>query len=125
MKSNPLAAYTAEDKKDIITQLSACQAVQRTYGKQAEDIPAVCRIFLADLADFPPAAVVQAIADWRKRHQEFPTPSDIRGILSPEPTFSADLYRELLRKRKDPGEWLSDDERRYLRRFEANMMKGV
>ena len=124
-KSNQACVYTAEHKKEIISQLSACQAVQRTYGKQAEDIPAVCRVFISDLSEYPPDDVVKAIAQWRKTNQEFPTVADIVKIIFPQPVFSADLYRELQRKRKEPNSWLTDSEKKYIKMFESNMMKGI
>lgn len=118
-----VATYDEKEKKSaIITQLAACLAVQRTYGKQAGELHTVVKIFLSDLSEYTGEKVAEAIVKWRKTRQEFPTPADIAGILNPQPRFDSAVYREMIERRKRNEERYSDAE--YMRKYEASVIRG-
>ena len=93
--SNPVASleYGIEDKIALNDALGACLVVQRTYGRQGEDMPATMRIFLQDLKQYTMPKIVDAVNKWRKSSPEFPTPADIIAILDSKPKMSVDMYR--------------------------------
>lgn len=95
--------FNEEEKSAIAIQLSACLAVQRTYGKQASDLGAVVKIFLSDLNEYASPQIAEALEIWRTKSPEFPTPADIIAILDDKPKMSVDIYRTMLKKYKDSG----------------------
>jgi hypothetical protein len=120
----PIAAYTAVDMAQIGTQLGACLAVQRTYGKQGGDIEAMTRVFISDLKSYPSEKVVKALADWRLKSPDFPTPADVVELLSPQPVWSAAVFQELVERRKK-GQIMSYSEEEYIKGYRKHAMSGV
>lgn len=118
-------AFTEDQRRAMVSELAACQLVQRTYGKQAAELPAVVKVFMSDLAEYSPEDVIAAIAKWRLTKPEFPTPADIRKLLNPEPVFDYAVYSRLVAKAKADGASMSDREWRYIREYEENAMKGM
>lgn len=113
--------YSPTEKGDIIAQLGACLAVQRTYGKQAADIQVVAKIFIDDLKDYSANEVVNAISKWRKSSPEFPTPADIIKLLDPAPKFDKSVYISLNKRRGDFTQYSWEYD--YLKAYEANEIK--
>lgn len=124
--NNPVAigAYQPEHQRAIAASLGACLMVQRTYGRQGEDIRAMTAIFCRALQDYAPQEVVQALATWLSKSSEFPTPYDIRQLIAPQPVWSPVLFQELLDKRRR-GDILSPREVDYVAAFKQHMMAGV
>lgn len=119
-----LPTYTTEHRKAIGHHLGACLVVQRTYGKQGGDLQTMVNVFCEVLKDCEPEDVVKAMEVWMRKSPEFPTPADIRQIIKPEPQFSKEVYISIQERRKR-GEFITDDEIRYERRYRSNMMKGI
>lgn len=116
-------SYTPTDLASLNTQIGACLAVQRTYGKQAADLAAVTRVFASDLAGYEPSEVIKALAEWRLKSAEFPTPADIRNLLDPQPIWSAALFQEISDRRRK-GDNLSYSEEEYLKGYKKHAMRG-
>ena len=74
--------FSKESRQDIAKQIIACRAVQKTYGGNVNDIELVIRVFIDDLSQFEPDKIIEALAKWRKEEADFPTPADIKKILS-------------------------------------------
>lgn len=123
-QSSALAVKFAEgDIVKLSEALGACLIVQRTYGKQGEDIKTLTKIFLEDLKEFTPEKVLSAIKSWRKTQREFPTPADIMGILDPKPVLDKSVYLSIQDKRKKQGgEYLSDKEWKYIAAYEKEVV---
>lgn len=107
----------------MLGQLTACAAVQRTYGKQADDIKAVAKIFLADLAGYSAQQISDAMQKWRKQAQEFPTPADIIALLDKKPKLDGNVYGELLNKQKR-GEIIGFSESEYMRKYKQAVLNN-
>jgi hypothetical protein len=116
--------YAPSDVVAIATQLGACLAVQRTYGKQGGDIESMTRVFVSDLKAHPSDKVVKALEDWRLKSPDFPTPADIINLLNPQPIWSAALFNEISERRKK-GDILSLREEEYLKGYKKQAMKGL
>ena len=104
--------------------LASCQIVQRTYGKQAENLDKVTNIFLAVLNQYEPEKVIKAVKEWIKSSSEFPTPADIESILNSKPKFDYAVYQSLQRERSN-GTNLTSEQWKYLEAYEQNVMKGL
>lgn len=122
--AKPLPVFTAEHAKSIVTQLGACLVVQRTYGKQGSDLEAMARVFIEDLRAFEPDKVVKALGEWRLKSSEFPTPADIKNLISPQPVWSAVVYQELIDRRKK-GEIMGYEESEYIKGYKNYAMRGL
>lgn len=116
--------YAPADVVAIATQLGACLAVQRTYGKQGGDIESMTRVFVSDLKAYSSDKVVKALTDWRLKSADFPTPADIVGLLNPQPVWSATLFNEITERRKK-GDILSRREEEYLKGYKQQALKGL
>lgn len=97
--------------------------VQRTYGKQGEDIDKITKIFLKVLDGYEPGEVIDAVRLWIIKSPEFPAPSDILSILRPQQKFDYAVY-SALQNAKRSGERLSAAEWEYIRRYEKNAIEG-
>lgn len=115
--------FTGDDVVKLSKALSACQLVQRTYGKQADDIGKITEVFVRILKEYEPDQVIEAVKEWVTTSAEFPTPSDIANILSPKPRFDYAVYQSL-QEQKRSGATLSDLQWKYLREYEERAMKG-
>ena len=126
IKNNEIALpeYTREHKQDIANKLGACLVVQRTYGKQGSDLQTMVNIFCNVLNDCEPEHVIKALDVWLKKYPEFPTPSDLRSLIKPQPSFSKEVYISIEERRRR-GELISDEEVRYQKKYQAHMMKGI
>lgn len=116
--------YSREDKQKITSALGVCLLAQRTYGKQASDIAKMGEIYARVLNEYQPEKVILAIKEWLLQSPEFPTPCDIKNILEPKPQFSKEVYISIEERRKR-GEFISDEEVRYQRKYRNEMMKGI
>ncbi len=122
--STDIREYTPAQKKGLIIELGACQVTQRTYGKQGQDMEAAIRVFTSDLKEFSPEQIMEALARWRLKSPEFPTPYDIKQILAPDPQFDSLVYKEICDKRKR-GDILNWREEAYLIQYKENILKGI
>jgi hypothetical protein len=93
--------------------------VQRTYGKQAENMDMVTKIFTRVLDRYEPELVIQAVKQWIMDSPEFPTPSDIKQILSPTKTYDKTIYIGLKDKNKSGG-YLTEYEWEYINGYETS-----
>lgn len=77
---------------------------------------------MSDLQTHTGDAIAHALAIWRKKSPEFPTPADIQGILNPQPKFDAAVYREMIERRKRGEEKYGDSD--YMRAYEKQVTNG-
>lgn len=103
--------------------LSACQLVQRTYGKQADDIGIITEIFVRVLRHHNPKDVIDVIRKWIIESPEFPTPSDIENMLNPRPKYNYAIYQRIAHKFKKDSANMTDSEWSYLRKYEKHIMR--
>lgn len=122
--STEVVEYTKEHRQAIAASLGACLVVQRTYGKQGEDIATMTKVFCAALSKYRPEQVMNAMNDWLTTSAEFPTPYDIQQLIDPKPVWSPILFQELLDKRKR-GDYLTFDEQEYIKQYKNNALKGI
>lgn len=96
--------------------------MQKLYGKDPESLGSVTQVFRAVLANYPAKSVIRAFELWMERSQEFPTPSDIAGIIKRKgkPPLSREVYISL--SKKDPEHRTSEDWR-FLREYEAEQQQ--
>lgn len=114
-----------EDKLALGVCLGEELITLRAYGKTGDDIPAINEAFIKKFNHYPPEKVIGAIREWGlKGTGDFPTPPDIEAILNPQPKFDYAIYSRLLSRMKN-GEYLSDTEHKYIKRYEQNAMKGI
>lgn len=108
-----------DERIDIVSQISACLAVMRTFGMEKEDIETVCNIFIRDLIDdFSPNQIIKAFIKWRKTEQIFPTPSDIRKIITNPFEFDRSVYIRLSEKAKKDPYHTKIHEHEYIKAYE-------
>jgi len=110
--------------KAIIGELAACAIVQRTYGKQGEDLEVAAKIWSKDLQGWAGEDIAEAMEYWRMKSQEFPTPADIIAILERQPKMDGAVYREFLNRRKN-GDVLTQSQKNYIENYERTTMKGL
>lgn len=117
--------YTQEHRRLIAGHLGACLAVQRTYGKQGGDLNTMTKIFCAALKHYEPKQVTAALEQWMTKSPEFPTPADIKQMIDPEPVWDGAVYTRLSIKARKDGGAMTSEEWEYLRKYEANAIKGI
>ncbi len=78
-------ALALRENKEAQSQLDAllvgCFAVQKMYGRAAENMEAINQVFHNLLGKYPSGAVLKAFEIWIERNQEFPTPADIVSLI--------------------------------------------
>lgn len=113
--------FDTQSTKQLASALGACLLVQRTYGKQGNDIDKIAQVFARVLAGYSPEATIAAIKKWLQESPEFPTPSDIIKILKANPdnaTMKKNKYTRL-KTLQDNGQYLNPDEIQFLRGYDA------
>lgn len=121
----PSLSTSADGKKSLAVLLSQCFEVQKLYGKEPENMETTLQVFISVLGEYSPEDVTEAFKKHMKRSNEFPTPADIANIIDPEPKpLDKTVYVNLCRRRDHDAENLTDDEWRYLKRYECEVIKG-
>ena len=85
---------------EIGKALGACQMAQRTYGKQAEDIGALTKIYSKVLSHRSTSKIINGIRKWLLTSQVFPTPHDIENMIdsaSCKKKFDPAVYKYITR----------------------------
>lgn len=95
----------------------------KTYGKEAESLEDVQKLFLFALAEYPVQKIVDAFAYYTKYFNEFPAPSDIVCIIERgnKPPFERSVYIGITKK---PPDQRTREEWQYLREYEDFMING-
>ena len=121
-----VASFSAEQEQMVRMEIGRNILVQNTYGRiTPEDIPTLTASLLDDLKGYPIEKIVGAIAECRKKDDDFITLASLLRKLDPQPEFSRDVYSRLAHKSKvTPGD-MWQHEWDYLKKFEENAMKGV
>lgn len=70
-----------EGKKALAVELYDRFHAMKTYGKEPESLESIIRIFKKDLAKYPTEKILKAISTHAERNDEFPTVSDISGLI--------------------------------------------
>lgn len=112
--------FDVADKRNLFNALAACQRVQRTYGKQGENLDKVVETFLAVLKHHEPSEVIEAVRKWIEQDPNFPTPSDIAKILNPVKVYDKSIYLDLIKRRE--RENLPYNKLKYIEDYEANVI---
>lgn len=95
----------------------------KTYGKEPESLESITRIFKKDLAQYPAHKILRAISTYASREDEFPTVSDIAGLIKRNgrpPIKESDI----ISIRKKEGCDRTPDEWHMLRAWEAEKSEG-
>jgi hypothetical protein len=106
----------------VVEILSFCWKSLHLYGKKSDDFEGLVTVYLGFLGKYPAQKVHDAFEKYIKNRREFPTPSDIIGIIEGRVKRDANVYRNLLKQRKE-GVFLGDDEHRYIREYERETME--
>ena len=70
-----------DGQKALAVELYDRFHAMKTYGKEPESLESITRIFKRDLAEYPTGRILQAISTHAMRCDEFPTVSDIVGLI--------------------------------------------
>lgn len=76
-----LLKNNGEARKGIALELYQRYAASKTYGKDPEALEGIISTYIADLGDYPAQYVIEAIKIHARNSQEYPTISDIVGII--------------------------------------------
>lgn len=94
----------------------------KVYGKEPESLQSIIPLFIESLSDFTLEQIQAAFKLYARRSDEFPTRSDIVGLIerNGKPPLKKEVYVAI--SKKDP-EFRSDDDWQYLREYEAEQNK--
>lgn len=110
----------------MVEALGSCFVLQRTFGKQGDNLGKTASLFAKMLSHHEPMKVIEAIGQWIVRGgSDFPTPFDIEQILSPKPKADYRLYSRLLKKFEENRYSITKKERAYLNWYEKECMDGL
>lgn len=111
------------EKSHLSTVLAQICALQKAYGKTAAELEILVEGFAFVLCDYTAQQITGAIRIFVRNSLEIPTPSEILAILDPrEEKLSAAVYVEL-NKKKRHGSFITQQERDFLRAFEAQEVR--
>lgn len=115
-----------EGQDQLTRLLYQTYASQATYGDKAQMMEYRDQMFQLVLGEYTSEQVSAAFLEHIRRSRELPTPHCIAKRIDPslEPLSSA-MYVRISEKIKDGSSWVSDEEREYMRRFEAQELKKV
>ncbi len=121
----PILKNDPEGRKDMGRILLSLYKVLKIYGKKAESLEDVVKLFVFCLAEYPTKVVMHAFKIYLKRSDEFPTPSDIVKIIEfkGRPDFNTSIYN-VLQKRMASGAILTYKELEYIKDYERYMITG-
>lgn len=94
------------------------------YGKTPEEIPDLLRGFLLILGEESYEDIRGAFIEYLRKNNQMPAPSDIYGIIHPDPPQLSQAYYTKI-KRRAVKYYITDDEREYIRRFEKQELDKV
>lgn len=116
-------AESKEAQSELNSMLFAAASTQKLYGRKAEDFAAIIPVTLKMLGKYPAEKVTRAMTRWLETQKEFPTPSDIIGLIerNGKPAYSREMYISL--SKKDP-EHRTDHDWKYMREYEAHQRSG-
>lgn len=126
IKNNEIVQYkfNAEEVGRLAVELGACVLVQKTYGKQGgDDMAALTKIFMSDLKEFEPGAIIKAVTQCRQTQDDFVTVAAVRRMLNPEPEMNYAVYSNLS-ERLRRGDQLQFQELEYIRLYEKNIISN-
>lgn len=115
------------DGQDQLTRLLyQTYASQATFGDKAQMMEYRDQMFQLVLAEYSIAQIQAAFLEHIRMSRELPTPHCIAKRIDPslEP-LSAAMYVRISEKIKSGTSWVSDEERAYMRQFEAQELKKV
>lgn len=104
--------------------IAQCYHTLDRYGRDAQGLEVAQRLFIRVLGGYPASEVIPAFEKHVAQSRNFPTPSDIVGILEGRVKRDASYYRRLLDRIK-AGDFLSEDESRYLHAYERQVLDGI
>jgi hypothetical protein len=101
--------------------LATLWVTTEVYGRDESAFPDIVRTYVAFLKDYPADKVVAAFEKYTKNRSKFPTIADITAILEDRIKPDKPLYMGL-KKRQQRGEILSNDNEKYIRQYEKQVM---
>lgn len=107
-----------EGKLKLAAELYSRFHAMKTYGKEPESLENIIAVFVSDLEDYPTDKILKAIKTHSQRSQEFPTVSDIVGLIkrNGKPPLSKEIYISLSKK---DAEHRTSADWSYIREYEA------
>ena len=94
----------------------------RTYGDKTPDMENIDSAFQFVLGHYDIDVVVAAFSHWLKTQTYAPTPADIVNIIEKKPIFDTSLYLTIKKNIAEPGEFVTDEEKDYVRKYEAHKL---
>lgn len=106
----PALSESALHQQKLDDLIGTSLALQKLYGRDVQNAATVINLFQKSFAKYPAEKVIQAMEIWQERKPEFPTPSDIIGLIKrggKEP-IPKEIYINI--SKKDPehrtgGDW--------------------
>jgi hypothetical protein len=101
-------------------------AVQKTYGKSAADLETIVEGYCRFLQTFSMIEIESALEKYILSHDDLPSPSSIAQIIDPSlAPLSNSVYIEVCAKIRAGTTYVTDAERAFKNRYEANEFKKV
>ena len=123
-ESQRLALKDEPKSKDKLDELlGTCLALQKLYGRDVANSDTIIELFQRMMGKYEAGKVIHAFETWMERSQEFPTPSDIIGLIkrAGRPPLSESMFVQISKK---DGEDRTPDDWQYLRDYQAFMNDG-
>lgn len=117
--------HTDTDKSKINHALGICLLTQRTYGKQASDMEKLVAAYIRILSDYTSEQIVSAIKSWLLKSPEFPTPSDIKRVITSDMPVPVEVYIRasgILRKPENYRSWEIETAQKICSKYEKQAL---
>ena len=116
----------AEEQRTLLAAISKLCALQKQYGKTAAELETLLDGYLWLLDDLPTPTILGAMREYANRHNDIPTPADIRNVVHPpQPPLSAAVYVDIRRRMREVNQFIMPEEKAYVRAFEEQEMAKV
>lgn len=99
--------------------LTDCFDTMKLYGKEPEQLGALCRVFKRVLGEYPWYLIECGFEDYLKRNDEMPTPADIVNLIDPplvKKKFSPVAFLDIKRRSRE-GQFITNAEKQYCEDF--------
>lgn len=104
----------------VLENINDCIHVLNLYGNKDGKLKKIVNVFFKHLKEYDPVEIDKAFKTYIKCNSTFPTPSDIIGIIENRVKLDSELYKNLIRKRKDS--YLSFKEENYIDKYEKQLL---
>ncbi len=107
-----------DGRKQLSVEVYKRFHAMKTYGKEPESLDSIIEIFTTDLENYPIEKIMKAIKTHSQRSQEFPTVSDLVGLIkrNGKQPLTKEIYISIS---KMDAEYRTSSDWAYMREYEA------